>query len=49
MQEAEGVEEPLKRVVINLKNFKGKKREDFVFKRSAMLMEKLQKSTQKCG
>ena len=42
MQEAEGVEEPPKRVVINLKNFKDKKLEDFVSKRSVLLMEKLQ-------
>jgi len=42
MQEAEGVEEPPKRVVVNLKNFKDKKTEDFVSKRSAMLMKKVE-------
>jgi len=55
MPKAEGVQEPLKRAVINLKNLKDKKIEDFVTNRSAMLMKSCKcqavfsKSTQKCG
>ena len=41
MWEVDGVEEPPKRVVIALKNFKDKKLEDFVSKRSILFMEKL--------
>ena len=44
MREVDGVEEPPKRVVITLKNFKDKKLEDFVSKRSILFMEKLKLS-----